>query len=65
MRRNEDDRLNWLNAKKVKFIVKSFNYFLRQERAITFLLKATQNLIVPIKVWFFFAWKAVKRKVLM
>ena len=43
VRRNEDDRLDWSDAEKSQFLVKSFYSFMRQERVVTFPSKAIWN----------------------
>ena len=57
MRRNEDDRLELMDAKKGKFTVKSLYSFLGQERAVPFSMKVIWNLIVQSKIGFF-VWEA-------
>lgn len=57
VRKNEDDRLEGIDAKKGKFKVNSFYSFLGQERTVSFPLNANWNSAVPTKVGFF-AWEA-------
>ena len=62
VRRNNDNRLDWWDAKKGKFLVKSYYHFMGWEREIPFPSKAVWNPMVSLKVSFFLLWKLLKEK---